>query len=70
MAPQSFWKTNGNEYSNYIISGVLGHSNIDTTAEYYISSNLKQLRECSLEVLFDLPGNIQAEVEEDKQDEL
>lgn len=53
-----------------IISGVLGHSNIDTTAEYYISSNLKQLRECSLEVLFDLPGNIQAEVEEDKQDEL
>lgn len=53
-----------------IISGVLGHSSINTTAEYYISSNLKQLKECSLEILFDLPGNIQKEVEKEKQDEL
>jgi hypothetical protein len=54
-----------------IISGVLGHKNINTTAEYYISSNLKQLRECSLEVIFDLPKNIQTAIEEeDEKNEL
>jgi integrase len=36
---------------NYI-SKILGHSTINTTVDYYISSNLNQLKECSLEIDF------------------
>ena len=38
---------------NYI-SKILGHSSIDTTINCYISSNLIQLKECSLEIDFSL----------------
>jgi integrase len=38
---------------NYI-SKILGHSSINTTVDYYISSNLNQLKECSLKIDFSL----------------
>ncbi len=36
-----------------VISDLLGHVNYSTTADYYLSSNLTQLRECALDVVFD-----------------
>lgn len=36
-----------------VISDLLGHVNYSTTADYYLSSNLAQLRECALDVVFD-----------------
>jgi len=38
------------EVSIDIISIILGHKSINTTAEYYISSNLKSLKKCAIEV--------------------
>jgi site-specific recombinase XerD len=38
------------EVSIDIISDILGHKSINTTAEYYISSNLQSLKKCAIEI--------------------